>query len=306
MTRNWPTTAAAQRSPGDSGGGSLGCTEFLAAHTKVRRQPLAAATPIPSWRAAERITAGTPTFPTARKAITFALLFSTKRKTTSCSPQEWSSTSRQYGSRRAQDCSVEHAFSSAQAAPVGKDHLHAPKDAHLALQAGIPQPAPRAEKPRGVRDSAMVEEWSELDSEKTIPVNILIHLPVRKEISPPEQRSSLPAVHRSGMAAEPQIIVALHSELEKLIERGFASRCACANLPSHLEVISFRAREPVRVKRSPESREGPERVCKLAARPGLDRRIEREAALGNAQQSALNAHPARERTPSSRNPAHRR
>src|SRR6266704_3059218 len=78
--REWPSTEAAPRPPGAKRDGSRGCTRSLAARARVRRSFPGVATPLPCSSAAVRITAGTPTFPSGLKEITFKPASSSKRK----------------------------------------------------------------------------------------------------------------------------------------------------------------------------------------------------------------------------------
>src|SRR5215472_6988858 len=99
------------------------------------------------------------------------------------------------------------------------------------------------------------------------------------------------------MAAEPQIVVAFHSELEELVERNFACRSAGANLCAYLVIVSSRARKPMRPQRAASRYKRSEPGCQFASGPRFRGRIQRKAPFRNAQQISLRAHPSAERIP---------
>src|SRR5258708_27217756 len=85
---------------------------------------------------------------------------------------------------------VKDALAAREIAAIGEKHSHTAKDLHLALDAGIPEPALRTKQACGIPDGAAVEKRAWFNREDAIPIEILVHLPIRQEISPPKRASS--------------------------------------------------------------------------------------------------------------------
>src|ERR1700730_8031000 len=191
---------------------------------------------------------------------------------------------------------VKNALSAAEIAAIREEDGHAAKHLHLALNAGIPKPALRTEEPRGIRDGATVEKRSKLQGEEAVLVDILVHLPIRQEVSPSERRSALSPIDCAGVSAKPEVIVAFDAQLEKFIDGDFAGGSTSPNARLHLGVIPFRSATRVGKKRSAQRGKRTETVGKFTACAQFGRGIQREAALGDAQQRAAGAKPSCERS----------
>src|ERR1700674_3223675 len=122
--------------------------------------------------------------------------------------------------------SVENVATAAQAPAVDQHYCDAAQNAHFALRAAVPLPASRAEQAGRIGNVAGIEERTKLNGEEAVAVNVLVHLPVRQEIAAAKRSRALAASGGAGVAAQPQIIVALDAELEELVEGHAAQRSA--------------------------------------------------------------------------------
>src|SRR5262249_12842899 len=132
---------------------------------------------------------------------------------------------------------------------------------------------------------------------ETVAVDLFVELPIHQSEPPAEWCAALAAVAGAGMAPQPEVVVALHSQLEKLIERSRTCRSPQTNAGGHFVVAACRARKPMRQQPAAQRREGPAvrgvKPVTPNARCGGSR--ERESRFGNAQQPALNAEVAAQR-----------
>src|SRR4029077_3948641 len=139
-------------------------------------------------------------------------------------------------------------MSAAQIAAVNQNHGDAYQHAHLTLRPGVKQPAVRTEQARRIGNAAVVQEGTKFHGEYPIAVNILVHLPIGEEVAAAEGRGPLAPAGGARVAAQPQVIVALDAELEKLVEWHGAQRGAGANTRAHLEVVAAGAWQPMCVQ----------------------------------------------------------
>jgi hypothetical protein len=103
----------------------------------------------------------------------------------------------------AQNSAVEDVSPAAQVSSVGENDCQTSQDPDFALRAGIPEPAPRAEKSGGIGHGAAIEKRTELHSEETVLIDVFVKLPIGKKKSAAERSRTFAAVKSSGMAAKP-------------------------------------------------------------------------------------------------------
>src|SRR5450432_3096280 len=137
----------------------------------------------------------------------------------------------------------------AQVSPVRQNDGHRTQHSDLALRSGIPKPSLGPKQSRRIRDRPVVDKRAQIHREKPVPVDVLVHFPVRQKVAPPQRCRSLASVARPRMPAQPQIVVPLDAQLKQLVERNVAKRFARANLRLYFVVVTLRLRKPVRAKR---------------------------------------------------------
>src|SRR5581483_352648 len=81
-------------------------------------------------------------------------------------------------------------------------------------------------------------------------INPLLEIPVGEQVVAPDGSASFLSVDGSGVAAEPQVVIAFDTEHEQLVEWGRALRRACPELRVHLVIVAAGLRQPSRLKRA--------------------------------------------------------
>src|SRR5882672_7923438 len=127
-------------------------------------------------------------------------------------------------------------------------------------------------------------------------MDILVHLPIHEKVSPAERGSSFSSFDRAGVSAKPEVIVAFDAQLEEFIHCDFSQSPGPANTRLHFVVIALRLRKPMCKKRSKKRPKRTETVRKFTVCSHFGCGIQREAALGDAQQRTADAKPSCERS----------
>src|SRR5882762_3876663 len=135
--------------------------------------------------------------------------------------------------------SVENTFSAAQVPAVGQDHGQTSQDSDLRLCASVPEPALRSEEAGRIGNRTPIKKWAELHGEKTVLINVFVHLPIGQKKSPPKRSGPFAAVESSRVAAQPKVVVALDAQFEQFVEGCLASARAGADSGLRLIIVTF-------------------------------------------------------------------
>ena len=155
----------------------------------------------------------------------------------------------------------------------------------------------------------VIDKRPELHRKNAVPVNVLVHFPVREKISSPQRRRALPAIVVPACAAQPQVVVALDAQA------GTARRKAHhQTLRPRAPAPASRSRRPSPAETSaPSASRAPFRMIpsrfanSRPTRPSTDPSTVNRCS-GNTQQRSIDAPPVKSELPSVKNdlPAGRR
>src|SRR5262249_803270 len=134
---------------------------------------------------------------------------------------------------------VEDVVATANIVGIRSDHRDS-KNLYLALEPKVQQPLPRAEQAGLVGNRSGVDQWTEFDLHKAGAINVFVEFPIGQEIPPAKRGVAFAIFQRAFVAAQPQIVVALHAKLEQFIQRGMPSQRAGADRATHLVVVTSR------------------------------------------------------------------
>src|SRR6266481_3088143 len=91
------------------------------------------------------------------------------------------------------------------------------------------------------------------------------------------------------MAAQPEIVVAIETNHEKLIERHISECPACLDVSFHFVILAARSREPICGNAALDAAVPAERSCEKCTYFSTRIRIECKSSLRNAHEAACNA-----------------
>src|SRR5579864_4383443 len=141
---------------------------------------------------------------------------------------------------------VERVAAAAQIPAVRERHRHTRHNPELQPRARVPQPPVSAEDAGRIGDLAGIEKRAQLDFEKRVGVNGPVRISIEEEVSAAEWSAALLTVVGADVCAKRQVVIALETQDEQLVERDRAEYSAGPYARAQFVPVALRLREPAR------------------------------------------------------------